>query len=751
MKYPAIIVIVFCTLACAACSPDPKEHLKRGSDYLAQKKYDAAIIELRTAVQADGQLVDARLKLADAYLVTGKGSEALPELVRAADLLPKDASVQVRAGALLLRAGRYSDAGARAEKAIALDPKNTDAYILNGNALAGLKELDNALAQFAKASETDATKPEPYIGIGAILATRNQLENAEESFRRAVEVAPKSVRAQLALANFYWATKQLPKAEVALKDTLAAEPQNLTANRAMSVLLMATGRAAEAERYLLAIEKSAPGAASTVAVAQYYAATGRTADARAALTRLAAHPDSYAEATVRLADLDLAAGDRAAAWRRTKEVLAKQPKDAGALLMSGNLLFGERKFTEALAAATAALASDPASARAHELAGQIHMANDRRSEAIKSFEAALQADRNSFAAAIALSRLHLQALALDKSRTYAEQARAMRPGSADAYALIARNHLARGEVALAKPIVDGLLKQAANLPAAHNLAAVLELVAKRPDAARASYERALKLDPADTEAVTGLVQIDYTAGRKTEALARVDAYLTRRGRDEEGLLFAARTYWATGDNKRAEALFLEALMRNPNRLATYAQLGELYRREKRLDEAVTQFERLREKDPKSPTASTMLGMIHEQRGDKAAAERDYQKALAIDSTAPIAANNLAWLYVSSNRQLEQAQQLAQTALQQLPDEPNVADTLGWIYVQRKLDTLAIPQLERSVRQLPQNPLMHYHLGVAYLRTGDVAKATQSLKRALSLDGNFEGAADARSTLASLGK
>jgi len=373
---------------------------------------------------------------------------------------------------------------------------------------------------------------------------------------------------------------------------------------------------------------------------------------------------------------------------------------------------------------------------------------EHRADAFRSFEDALKADQGSYVSALALSRLHLEALAFDKSLTYAQRALALRPGSGEARALIARNHLARGDVALAKPIVEELLKQAPNLAAAHDLNGALQLVSKQSAAAYASYERALKLDPSDIDAATALVLLDYSGGKKSEAIARVQAMLSRRNRDEASLLLAARAYAGGGDLKQSEAAFLEALDRNSSRLSTYAQLGELYRRQNRLDDAVKQFERVLERDPKSVAASTMLGMLHEQRGDRTAAEREYKRTLSINARAPIAANNLAWLYVSSNRQLEEALQLAQVAHQELPEEPNVADTLGWIYVQKKLETLAIPQLESSVKQMPRNGMAHYHLGVAYLQAGNLDKAKESLQRSVSL-GDFEGAADARKALQSI--
>jgi Tfp pilus assembly protein PilF len=46
-------------------------------------------------------------------------------------------------------------------------------------------------------------------------------------------------------------------------------------------------------------------------------------------------------------------------------------------------------------------------------------------------------------------------------------------------------------------------------------------------------------------------------------------------------------------------------------------------------------------------------------------------------------------------------------------------------------------------------MYHYHLGLAYLKNGDKDKARQSLKRALSLNPSFDGAAEAEKALATL--
>ena len=87
----------------------------------------------------------------------------------------------------------------------------------------------------------------------------------------------------------------------------------------------------------------------------------------------------------------------------------------------------------------------------------------------------------------------------------------------------------------------------------------------------------------------------------------------------------------------------------------------------------------------------------------------------------------------------------------LPNDPDVSDTLGWVYYKRDLATLAIGHLRDSVEKVPSNPVYHYHLGRAYLKTGEKERGRASLERALRLDPSFDGAAHARQALASAGR
>ena len=93
-------------------------------------------------------------------------------------------------------------------------------------------------------------------------------------------------------------------------------------------------------------------------------------------------------------------------------------------------------------------------------------------------------------------------------------------------------------------------------------------------------------------------------------------------------------------------------------------------------------------------------MILEAQRDFAAAEAQYQKTMGLDADAAVAANNLAWLYVTSNRNLDQALQLAQTSAKTLGEVPQVNDTLGWIYYKKGMFQPAVQHLEKSIQKDP---------------------------------------------------
>ena len=225
--------------------------------------------------------------------------------------------------------------------------------------------------------------------------------------------------------------------------------------------------------------------------------------------------------------------------------------------------------------------------------------------------------------------------------------------------------------------------------------------------------------------------MDLQGGHPEAARSRVEAALKGGAGRADVLTLAGQTYAAIGDSARAEQELQRALEADANDLAAYSALGKLYLDRKDTDRAIGEFEKIADRQPKSVQAQTVIAMLLESQGKVADAQARYQRALDLDSRAAVAANNLAWLYAEHDGNLDVALQLAQTAKSQLPDQPEVNDTLGWIYQKKGLSALAVPYLEDASRRVPSNTSYALHLGMAYAsshRPDDARRVLQNVLR-----------------------
>ncbi|MGH9408943.1 MAG: tetratricopeptide repeat protein, partial [Vicinamibacterales bacterium] len=583
--------------------------------------------------------------------------------------------------------------------------------------------------------------------------TEGHSAEAEAAYRKAVKIAPKSIEANIALASFLWSSGRAADAEQALKDTIAIDPANDQANRALGMFYLSSGRAAEAEPYFRELAKSSKTSAGTLALADYYAISNRLDDATKTLTDLARNsPDASAVATTRLAAIDVMRGDRAAAMAKVRGVVEAHPKDMPARIMIARLQAMGGKWTDALATAKAIVTDDPNSSvagLAYQLQGDILSQLNRPADAALAYQEVLKRRPKAVQAMLGLASVDMVMRNVDQAASYAQQAVTLNPRNPLARILVARVHLLKNDPDAAGDVA-ALVKDYPRSPTVYNLAAVQALGDRHLDAARNDYTKALVLSPGDLEALRGLARIDRDTGHAKDAVARIDDALKTQKPSADLWLLAASTYASAGELDRSEQALKHSIEANPSRLDAYQLLGELYISEKRLDDAHDQLAAWVANDPHSIAANTMLGMLLQMQNRMPEAEKQYEKAVAGGSDAAVAANNLAWIYVSGNRNADQALQLAQSAVQANPTEPHFQDTLGWIFYRRNDARQAIEHLDASVKGLPKDPDGHYHLGMAYLMDGQVDTAKAELNQALTLNPNFDNAAEARKVLSGMG-
>jgi tetratricopeptide (TPR) repeat protein len=140
-----------------------------------------------------------------------------------------------------------------------------------------------------------------------------------------------------------------------------------------------------------------------------------------------------------------------------------------------------------------------------------------------------------------------------------------------------------------------------------------------------------------------------------------------------------------------------------------------------------------------------VGQIYERKGDISNARTSYENAVAANGDNVMAKNNLAWLYAEHGGNVDVALKLAEEAKEKAPNDPGIADTLGWIYVKKGSYQAAVENLKDSANKEPNNASYLYHLGTAYYKLGRNEEARKELEAALKVP-NFDDAADARKIL-----
>ncbi len=746
-KLRAILLfsVVGVLLAVAGCSTDPEvakqRHFQNGERYLAEGKFAEAAIELENAIQIDPRFGQAYLRLGEVREKQEDGPKALAAYIRAADLLPDNNEAHLRAANYLIAARRFEDARTTAAKVVAREPRNIEALILVGNASAGLNDWDRAISELQAAQKLDASDSRIYNNLGWFEALRGRSEQAESVFRGAVELAPKSAAAHMALANYLTATGRRAEAERSLRTAISVEPTHVPALRALGWLLTMTNRAGEAEPFFVAAAQHDPQPGSKLLLADSYVWSGRDADATRVLEQLKEDKTTAEPAMARLALIAYRVGNRAGAEGLVKALLALNPRNVDARLLSIRLAQDDGKLSEALSAAEKLTNDLPQLAEAHFLRGRILASLRRYDEGIKAFSEVIRLNPRAVTARLYLARLHLESGQVAAARQNADEVLVVAPGNPAARLVIVQTLQGRDQPA-ADRLLGELVKNYPDWAAVHIQAARQAVSRSDWTRARQALDRLEVLMPGSQETLEGRLAVDIGTKNFDSAFRLLKTRLDANPKDERLLLVAGQAYLAAGELARAEAALKQLLANNPANSDVYFQLGQVYTSSGRLEEAERQFVKLAEHEGSREYGLTLAAVLAHAQGKLDVAQQRYEKVVAANPQAAVAANNLAWLYAEKGTNLDVALNLAQSAHRAEPDDVNFLDTLGVVLSKKGLWDMAITELRDAARR-SDNPTIYLHLAQALAGKGSDAEARETARKALAIDPNFPEADEAR--------
>ncbi len=160
------------------------------------------------------------------------------------------------------------------------------------------------------------------------------------------------------------------------------------------------------------------------------------------------------------------------------------------------------------------------------------------------------------------------------------------------------------------------------------------------------------------------------------------------------LTAAARIYREQLDRKPGREEMQRIIARLP--ADQLNDLGVLYEREGRLDDAVWAYQHAVWRDPRCSRAYVNLGNVLRKQGKLDQARFRYRQAMAADPTSFEAANNFADLCAAERTCIEEAIGRLEPMVEGAgPYRPYGLDTLGWLYHLQGEDERALDILETA--------------------------------------------------------
>ena len=262
------------------------------------------------------------------------------------------------------------------------------------------------------------------------------------------------------------------------------------------------------------------------------------------------------------------------------------------------------------------------------------------------------------------------------------------------------------------------------------------------------------LQAADTGALpAGRLLLDVALNKEQSAIARATAYndlvrylssgaigalpkgladgnaLVRYGAVEALSGLDAAQRWGPGNQLLTDPVRVVRLAAVSALAGTPASALDAKQRAE-LDRAIEEYVASQRFNADRPESHLNLGALYAQRGDHAAAEGEYRKAIALSPHFLAAYVNLADLYRQTGRDAE-GEKTLRTALKLAPDNAAVYHALGLLLVREKRYGEALDALARAARLNPADARYAYVYGVALDSTGkrgDAIKVLQASHR-----------------------
>jgi tetratricopeptide (TPR) repeat protein len=764
-----LILIAVLSIGFVSCTLDPekkkKEHVERGNKFASSGKYKEASIMYKLAIKIDQRYGEAYYRLGLADLKTGRYADALASLRRASELQPDNLDAHAKL-ADLYWAFYLSN-----------PDKSKQRWIPE------LQEVDTKILK---------KDPKSFDGLrikGYLAAADEKLKDAIDNFRAADAVKPMQPDLILDLSKVLARDGQLAEAEKLLTQLIAKEKSDGRAYDLLYVLMVRAGRMDDAEKVLQSKVSNNPSNSQyLLQLAGHYYNFKKTPEMKSTLLKLTSNPKEFPNALLEVGDFYFRIGElENAAQEYTKGMNSDAKQKAVYQKRLVDTLSNQGRNAEALNLVEQVLKDNDKDPEAIARRASLWLQSGRKDQlqlAINDLQSVLSKMPDNVVLRFNLGRALLAKGDVDAAKLQFQDAIKLRTDYLPPRLALAQIQLQKGETGAALQAANEILAIQPNNLAAKLFRTTAMLAMREFPKAKAELDEILKVNPdsRDAKFQLAMVYLNQRDFKKAEDIYR--QLMGLNPPDPRGIMGLTETYMAAMQYDSAVKLIKEQLAKSPDRLDYHVALGNIYARSGKYDDAMTEYRMVQAKMPNSADLLIKLGEVCKLKRDDNCALDYYRKAAAINEKDPgpklklallydglgmraqarpvyeqilklepdnwIALNNMAYILAEEGKDLDQALTMVQRAKQKMPNEPNVADTMGWIYIKKNLSDPAVQIYKELTSKDGSVSTWHYHLGMALYQRGDKAEAKKALAVALAKNPPKEEAGKIKELLAKIG-
>lgn len=757
--YPVLFLCL--SLLLTACGHSTASFLAKGEEYLQKRKFHDALMQFQSAVETDDGSALAHWGLARAYENLGQFSETLEELRKTVEIDSSNLDAQAKLGNyfLLVKPPLIAETEKIRNEILEADPMFIEGHILSAAILAAQGKPDaEVVAAVQKAIDLNPKRIESYISLERLYMTREQPVAAEAAIQKGIAECPAAIGGYTEYGRFLMYANRDIEAEAQFSKAISIDELSIEARESTAEFYVTSRQIDKAEKAysdLVLIQENSPE--SRLVLAEFYAKVDRKDDAIAALNEILMDAPTYVLARYRLGNLYLERKEVELVNEQLGELFKINDDDIEALMLRARLRIYENHGEDAIKDLEEVLKKIPSGreplflmSQARLSLGQVDQANafiaDLERYHPNYLKTGLLKIQSAFTAGDSQKAFKLSNELIDRANAATPNADSDPQSIQDLRVRgISSRGLANldlGKTAEAKADLQEIVRVSPKSSSAMvNLAKVLT-AEKDFEGAAEMYAKAFAADIQNFDAVTGIIYSHIRLKQTPKAHAAIDTLIVNNANNRKSA--AAYHYLKstifTSERKGAEAEreLLAAIDIDENYLPAYSAYASHLVEQDRKDDAVAQYKKLLAKRASAPIY-TLLGILEDSRGNTAAAESAYRRALDIAPETLIAANNLAWLIADNNGNLDEALQLASMTVSRNQSVAGYYDTLGWVYLKKGLASPAVEQLKKAVALdntntqklgTSPNPGYRVRLGMALAKAGDKVSARREVETSL---------------------